>query len=328
MTLRLPAASRLRRRPAFTVIELMVAVSIMTVIVFILFKMFDQTQRAMRGNMSQTDVMEGGRAVAEMLGRELEQAGSIWDNWNGLEPRTNFFCSPVQGPFLLNLPGQGLYDLHYLDTVYFLSPFELAGRQQSHEWEATVYRVLWRTNDIRNSTYVTNLASEGVGWLAKQTLVFTNGLNSLIDPLDPTLPPLPQRLGLLSTEPGNLARFQKVLEGVVHFRVRPLNSLGQPLYQRLLTSPILEYSTNQLREALISSPVGKPPEIAYAFVGSALPAFVELELGILEPQALDRWVALPPEARYRFLTNQAAGVHYFTQRVPIRRAPKLVPFKP
>ncbi len=329
MTLQPPVVRRLcRRLPAFTVIELLVAVSILTVIVFILFKLFDQTQRAMRANMSQTDVMEGARAVTDMLGRELEQSGAMWSEWPGLA-RTNFFCSPVRGPFVLNLPGAGLFDTHYLDAVYFLTPFELGDRQQSHRWMATMYRVLARERidpDDPYSATRTNLAPEGVGWLAKMSLTVDHGMGTVIDPLDPT----PQGLGMLSTDATNLYRFQKVVDGVVHFRVRPLNTYGQPLYQRFNTvrptDPILDYSTNQVHQLLTGLVAGSHPEIAYAFVGSALPAFVELEIGFLEPQAADKWAALPtPESRRRFLTNQAARVHYFTQRIPIHGAPKLLP---
>ena len=58
---------------AFSLIELLTAVSIMVVIIFSLYAMFNQTQKALRANITQVDVLEGGRAAAEMLGREIEQ---------------------------------------------------------------------------------------------------------------------------------------------------------------------------------------------------------------------------------------------------------------
>ena len=80
----------------------MVAVTLLSVIVLGLLAMFDQTQKAFRTSMTQTDVLQAGRALQEMLTRELTQiaAGDTWD-------ATNFFVSrPVaEQPFTQLLPG-------------------------------------------------------------------------------------------------------------------------------------------------------------------------------------------------------------------------------
>ena len=55
--------------PAFSIMELLVAVSIMTFIVYALYQMFHQTQKALRGNITQVDVLESGRAALEMMSR-------------------------------------------------------------------------------------------------------------------------------------------------------------------------------------------------------------------------------------------------------------------
>src|SRR5215831_14276279 len=62
-----------RRVQAFSLVELMTAVAIMVIIIFALYSMFNQTQKALRANVTQVDVLESGRAAAEMLGREIEQ---------------------------------------------------------------------------------------------------------------------------------------------------------------------------------------------------------------------------------------------------------------
>ena len=56
------------------------------------------------------------------------------------------------------------------------------------------------------------------------------------------------------------------------------------------------------------------------FMSNALPAFVELELGVLEPVALKQYQALTdsPAAAATFLKKQPSKVHLFRQRVPIR----------
>src|ERR1043165_3270479 len=63
-----------RKGAAFTVTELMLAVSIMGVIIFALYSVFNQTQRALRSTQTQGDVAEKARAIVDIISRELEQA--------------------------------------------------------------------------------------------------------------------------------------------------------------------------------------------------------------------------------------------------------------
>src|SRR6185436_18426542 len=65
-------AGQRRGAAAFTITELLVAVSLMTMIVFVLYSMFNQTQRAMRANEAQVDSTERGRGVLELVSREIE----------------------------------------------------------------------------------------------------------------------------------------------------------------------------------------------------------------------------------------------------------------
>lgn len=64
-------ANRLRR--AFTLIEVLVVVALLSFIILGLVAMFSQTQRAYTLGMTQVDVLEGGRAVTEMITREALQ---------------------------------------------------------------------------------------------------------------------------------------------------------------------------------------------------------------------------------------------------------------
>ena len=51
------------RRGAFTLIEIMVTVALLSFIILGLMAMFHQTQRAFRNSITQTDVLEGARAL-------------------------------------------------------------------------------------------------------------------------------------------------------------------------------------------------------------------------------------------------------------------------
>src|SRR5437763_9400552 len=64
---------RFARSRAFTIVELLVAISVLTLIVLVLYGLFDQVQKALRGNVVQVDVLEGGRAAMQLLSREMEQ---------------------------------------------------------------------------------------------------------------------------------------------------------------------------------------------------------------------------------------------------------------
>src|SRR6266404_4176321 len=92
-----------QRSNAFTLIELMVAVGLMSFIVLGLLAMFNQTQRAFRASMTQTDVLESGRIATDMMVRELGQMAASDRAYT-----TNFFAEVLKTfnqPLTQGLPG-------------------------------------------------------------------------------------------------------------------------------------------------------------------------------------------------------------------------------
>src|SRR5436190_8356573 len=77
---------------AFSVIEMMVAVSLLAVIIVGLLAMFYQVQRAFRAGTAQVDVMEGGRAGMLELTRELQQMSPTY-----FDGATNFQVTLAPG---------------------------------------------------------------------------------------------------------------------------------------------------------------------------------------------------------------------------------------
>ena len=74
-------------------IELMLAISIMGVIIYALFTMFNQTQRALRASETQGGVSEKARAIMEIITRELEQVQPThMQPWTNMHV-TNFFVT-------------------------------------------------------------------------------------------------------------------------------------------------------------------------------------------------------------------------------------------
>src|SRR5688572_7407791 len=79
-----------RFKQAFSLIEILVAVTLLSVITIGLLAMFYQTQKAFRIGTSQVDVLESGRAAMQLICRDLQQMHtSTMDNV------TNFYAEPA-----------------------------------------------------------------------------------------------------------------------------------------------------------------------------------------------------------------------------------------
>ena len=64
-----------KSRAAFTLIEVMVVVVLLSLIVIALMAVFNSTQSAFRASVTQTDVLESGRAAMDMITRRF--AGDV-----------------------------------------------------------------------------------------------------------------------------------------------------------------------------------------------------------------------------------------------------------
>src|SRR5438876_174160 len=141
----LPRSHAPTRSNAFSLIEILVVVALMTIIILGLLLMFQQTQRAFTSSMTQSDVLAAGRATMEILTRELEQITpsqmpSIRPLQNGPEYRcTNFFAqlsSEFNPPLFQGLPGTSPdRRTNIVKNLFFLSRY-------NQDWVATGYAVI------------------------------------------------------------------------------------------------------------------------------------------------------------------------------------------
>lgn len=92
---------------------------------------------------------------------------------------------------------------------------------------------------------------------------------------------------------------QKVMDGVIHFQVLPYDTNG-----------FLFVSTTNDDITL------SPQKVE--FRNRELPAFIDLELAVLEESTLKKFRARPDAQKLAYLTNQIGRVHVFRQRIPIR----------
>jgi type II secretory pathway pseudopilin PulG len=297
---------------AFSLIEILVTVALLSFIIVGLLAMFTQVQRAFRGSMKQTDVLEAGRAVIDMLARELAEMTPS----QGLNTR-NFSAeippppapplnlpfaevSPsVEGPLYQALPGQPSPGASGLRTNIIQKVFFLT--QENLVWRGTGYEVL------------ADYANAGIGTLYRFATNRTKYDASLA-------------VGdFANAHPTNLSR---IADGIVHFRVRAFATNGFPVTPCFATNACFRTNVNFLTGVVLKSTAAywdPDPVIQdqpkYYFLSNAVPAYLELELGILEPQVLERYRgigAANPAAQRAYLSNHVASVHLFRQRIPIR----------
>jgi type II secretory pathway pseudopilin PulG len=283
-----------RRAAAFTLVEIMVVMVLLSVIILGLVAMFDQTQKAFRAGMAQTDQLEGGRMLTDLLQRDLEQVTPSYQT-NGV----NFYAQIPDYPLLRQiLPASTIPRTNILENLFFLSRY-------NQTWSGIGYCV--RTNMYFGLTG--NMSPVGTLYRFQTNVTVSqfngNGM-------------LPYLTFLAATNPGS---FSKVIDGVVDFRVRCYDTNGTLLVGD--NAPFLvgnDLMTNSNFTAITNSAVIAPGEVeSYAFSNNIVPAYVEVQVGVLEPSVLKRYNSIPsPITRSNFLANHAGNVQLFRQRITIR----------
>ncbi len=282
----------IRASRAFSLVEILVVVGLLSVIILGLVAMFSQTQRAFRLGLAQVDVLEGGRAVTELMNRELSQltpAGA-----NRFSGAYNFYAGlRSYKPLVQELPGDGGPGrTNLLAETFFLT-------HENQRWSGVGYFV--RTNQPGSSTL--GFPAEGLGTLYR----FETNYSDAQFQANPIAPIRDFNLALTN---GRIAN--KLIDGVVHFKLRAYGTNGV-----WLNEPGHANYTNYWPGAP-NFVVPDEPNWSY-FFSNAVPAAVEIELGILEERTAVRAKSIfDATARYNYLTNQVGKLHLFRQRVTIR----------
>jgi type II secretory pathway pseudopilin PulG len=267
--------------PAFSLVEILVAVGLLSFIILGLLMMFNQTQRAFRLSITQADVLEQGRATMDMMSREIEQTtpSQYPDFFSGAWRRaTNFFAEPVPGfnTLVQPLPGSGIRS-NVVQQFFFLT-------RLNQDWIGTGYQV------------VPDMPGSSIGTLYRFTATNARSAPIMVG-------------GVIFS---NLASASRVADGVVHLRARAFDTNGV-----LIASALGPYGS--ATNVWVRGNALDPWQAACYFMSNAVPAYVELELGILEPQIVKKSKSIPdPLMQSNFLSGYAAEEHVFRQRIPIR----------
>ena len=314
---------------AFSLIELLVTVTLLTFIIFGLLLMFNQTQRAFKNGMAQVDILEGGRASMDMMVRDLQQ------------------MTPTQGP---DFYVQRLFQ-HTVNFLAELDPKFSNPLLQGLPGATNAGAQIPRTNVLQHFFFQTR---QNQDWIGTGYIVVPDDANGVVGSLyrfcitnTPRFGPNTNCLAFLNVVSASLpviqARCSRIADGVVHLRLRPFDVNGAPLTASISldandrTSPwgLLLLSTNTPPLAGVTSGFGKAmincsavlrtansvllDDVDCLLWSNAVPAYVELELGILEPDNLKRYRALAAAGsvvQRNYLYNHVAQVQIFRQRVP------------
>jgi type II secretory pathway pseudopilin PulG len=286
MTNRMKLRRQWRWAAAFTLVEIMVVMVLLSVIVLGLMAMFNQTQRAFRAGMAQTDQLEAGRMFNGLLLQDLQQITPSYQT-NGV----NFYARiPDYATLKQVLPASEVPRTNILEDLFFLSRF-------NQTWSGIGYFV--RTNSDFGVAGNMDLVGTLYRFETNVPISQFKGAGRV-----------PYLMFLNATNRFNIS---KVLDGVVEFRVHCYDTNGY-----LLTGTNIINYNNFLN--ISNSLIIAPGEVqSYAFSNNIVPAYVEIQLGVLEPAVLKKYKSIPSLiTRSNFLANHAGNVQVFRQRIAIR----------
>jgi prepilin-type N-terminal cleavage/methylation domain-containing protein len=308
----------------FTIIELMLAVAIMGVIIYALFSVFNQTQRALRRSETDVDVAQRARAVMEMIAREVEQA------------------QPTEGFWLVNQGGARIMTNEY-------------NMMGGMDYPPLVQRVTDRTDIEPRTNFLHNLffynnrtnAWQGIGY---RVIDVKNGVGVLqrFETNQFGHKPISNRLAnaFINERLTNIT-YHHVADGVIHLTFVPYDAEGKRLgwdttnrvpghaiarrsADGTLTFPSdvsgtnANFTTVELMEGpQLNRNQSQQYVSSFNFRSNALPSYIEMELGMLEPETLELYYTMLKDENptaTNFLARQISKVHLFRQRIPIRAA--------
>lgn len=284
-----------RRRTAFTLVEILVAMALLSLIVLALMAVFNGTQTAFRAGLTQTDVLEPGRATMDLIKNDLEAMTPSLGNDMATGAvnfcvTTNLFIagySPLYQPLPASIIGYARTNV--LESFFILSRGTVNG---GDNWIGTGYAVV--ATNLQNDLY--------------SLYRFTT--NYPVMTTDPASLFYNDFFSYFLSSPTN-SNYSHLLDGVVQLRVRAYDVNGA-----LIGDPSTTLPANIFTNVL----PGAPGETGVSFYSNAVPASVEVEMGVLEDSTLQHAEALNASfsAQTNYLAQHAGQVHIFRQRVPIR----------
>jgi hypothetical protein len=279
---RIPRGPRQRR--ALTILEMLVSTAMLTFIVLGLTAVFVQTQRAFMTGIKATTVTDAGRTIMDMIGSDMRQmtdAGNI-----GV---TNLYWTWSENSvqYNNNLP----FRTNQIDEIFVLE-------HTNTIWMGVGYAVL---NLVPGAAYPFGTLYRYQTNLNVPYISAAYVINNLFWPFHDAV------YNAVGTQAlTNQAYWHPVADGVISLKLRAYDQNGN--------EPWIEstYYGDYATEPDI--------QISYPFSSNTLPNAIDVELAILEPQALAQARALTgaPTALNNFMsTNALTKMEVFRRRINI-----------
>jgi hypothetical protein len=293
-------AKRVTRHPspatrhAFTLVEILVVVVLMSLIVLALMAVFSSTQAAFRASITQTDVLEGGRSVMGLIKNDFESLTPSFGSspgGNSAVPVNFYVATGTNVPLMQPLTGSGQQRANVLENFFILS-------RQNTTWTGVGYVVDTASTNYLNPLYRFSMSTNVMA--ANPTVLYNNFLFAI------AYLPIPP----------NAANLSHLIDGVVDLRVRAFGTNGVWITTNVVVN-------NGLFTNVWVGPTnpftGGEPSAVYMY-SNTLPESVEIQLGVLEDRTLQRAETWPnnSSAQTNYLAQHAGQVHLFRQRIPIR----------
>ena len=278
----------------------MVAVSLLAVIIVGLLAMFYQVQRAFRAGTAQSDIMEGGRATMSLIVRDLQDMApsNIQFATNCIIERSQY--NPPLTPATTQQLVSGNSRNNYRQGITLLS-------RVNDEWFSIAYRIGFATNGVGGLYRLvqrTNSATLPEDHFRAMTNVFW--------------------FARWTTPEDDAISFHRVVDGVVNLTITPYDINGFIYASNdpdIFTGPTDPNGNTNHNIHIVQSLI--PSDRYFAFRSDALPAYLDIELAVLEPSALAKFRAreeIGPAQATEYLARQIGKTHVFRQRVAIRSA--------
>jgi type II secretory pathway component PulJ len=272
--------SEIENHRAFSLIEILVVVSLLSLIVLALMAVFSSTQRAFRASVTQTEVMEGSRETMELMASDLRATTPSGGVSNG---PVNFsaLANANYLPLTNSLPGSASIRFNVLNYFFVLGRNNTTWTGTGYVVDPTSANPLYPLYRFYAETNIQNSPATLYGQFYNEMQTPQWWTNS---------------------------NFSHLIDGVAHLTVHAYDPNGN-----WINAPAY---TNAVNTEYFSDAYGEPQFFMFS---NTVPAAVELELGVLEDRTLARAESLPFQspAQLGYLGGQSGTVHLFRQRVTI-----------
>jgi hypothetical protein len=206
---------------------------------------------------------------------------------------TNFYAAVVGNSFTQPLTGSSASRTNVMEDVFFIT-------RQNQTWKGVGYFV-------RSNLSVSGMiGTPGVLYRFEtnnSVAQFAQNPGLMFATYDQA------RMGNMGVNPTN--GVSRILDGVMSFKVRAFDTNGFWITANHTNLTVIN--------VVAITNVNNPEVMLYTFYSNAVPASVEVELGILEDRTLQRAESIPvANVRSDYLAQHVGQVHLFRQRFLIR----------